>query len=47
MQNIYTISIRIKGYLYDFSGKQPDVLVAMEFKTGKLAWKDRSAGKGN
>jgi outer membrane protein assembly factor BamB len=47
MQNHYTTSIRIGDYLYGFSGNQPGVLTAMEFKTGKVAWKDRSVEKGN
>jgi outer membrane protein assembly factor BamB len=47
MQNHYTTSIRVGDYLYGFSGNQPGILVAMEFKTGKVAWKDRSVTKGN
>ena len=47
MQNHYTTSIRVGDYLYGFSGNQPGILVAMEFKTGKVAWKDRSVEKGN
>jgi outer membrane protein assembly factor BamB len=47
MQNHYTTSILIGDHLYGFSGNQPGVLVAMEFKTGKVAWKDRSVEKGN
>ena len=47
MQNHYTTSIKVGDYLYGFSGNQPGVLVAMEFKTGKVAWKDRSVDKGN
>ena len=47
MQNHYTTSIRVGDYLYGFSGNQPGILVAMEFKTGKVAWKDRSVDKGN
>lgn len=47
MQNHYTTSIKVGDYLYGFSGNQTGVLVAMEFKTGKAAWKDRSVDKGN
>ncbi|MBS1857712.1 MAG: PQQ-binding-like beta-propeller repeat protein [Acidobacteria bacterium] len=47
MQNHYTTSIKIGEYLYGFSGNQPGILTAMEFKTGKVAWKDRSVEKGN
>jgi outer membrane protein assembly factor BamB len=47
MENHYTTSIKVGDYLYGFSGNQPGVLVAMEFKTGKVAWKDRSVEKGN
>ena len=47
MQNHYTTSIKVGDYLYGFSGNQPGILVAMEFKTGKVAWKDRSVDMGN
>lgn len=47
MQNHYTTSIRVGDYVYGFSGNQPGILTAMEFKTGKVAWKDRSVDKGN
>jgi outer membrane protein assembly factor BamB len=47
MQNHYTTSIRVGDHLYGFSGNQPGILVAVEFKTGKVAWKDRSVNKGN
>lgn len=47
MQNHYTTSIKIGDYLYGFSGNQPGILTAMEFKSGKVAWKDRSVDKGN
>jgi outer membrane protein assembly factor BamB len=47
MQNHYATSILTGGYLYGFSGNQPGILTAMEFKTGKVAWKDRSVEKGN
>jgi outer membrane protein assembly factor BamB len=44
MRNHYTTSVLVGDYLYGFSSA---VLAAMEFKTGKLAWRDRSVGKGN
>jgi outer membrane protein assembly factor BamB len=47
MQNHYTTSIKIGDHLYGFSGNQPGILVAMEFKSGAVAWKDRSVEKGN
>lgn len=47
MQNHYTTSILVGDYLFGFSGNQPGILVAMEFMTGKVAWKDRSVEKGN
>ena len=47
MQNHYTTSIKIGGLLFGFSGNQPGILTAMDFKTGKVVWKDRSVEKGN
>ena len=47
MQNHYTTSMKVGDYLYGFSGNQPGILVAMDLKTGKVAWKDRSVDKGN
>ena len=47
MQNHYTTSIKVGDHVYGFSGNQPGILVAMDFKTGKVAWKDRSVNKGN
>jgi outer membrane protein assembly factor BamB len=44
MQNHYTTSVLIGDYLYGFSA---GIFTAMEFLTGKVAWKDRSVGKGN
>jgi hypothetical protein len=44
MRNHYTTSVLVGNYLYGFSS---EILTAMEFKTGKVAWKDRSVGKGN
>jgi outer membrane protein assembly factor BamB len=47
MQSHYTTSIKVGDLLYGFSGNQPGVLTAMDFRTGKVAWKDRSVEKGN
>ncbi len=47
MQNHYTTSVLVGDYLYGFSGNETGILTAMEFKTGKVAWRDRSVGKGN
>ena len=44
MRNHYTTAVLVGDYLYGFSS---EILTAMEFKTGKVAWKDRSVGKGN
>jgi outer membrane protein assembly factor BamB len=44
MRNHYTTSVLVGDYLYGFSS---EILTAMEFKTGKVVWKDRSVGKGN
>jgi outer membrane protein assembly factor BamB len=44
MRNHYTTSILLGDYLYGFSS---GILTAMNFKTGQVAWKDRSVGKGN
>ena len=43
MRNHYSTSILIGDHLYGFSGR---ILTAMEFETGKVAWRDRSVGKG-
>lgn len=43
MKNHHASSILIGDYLYGFSDA---ILVAMKFKTGEVAWKDRSVGKG-
>ena len=43
MRNHYSSSILIEDHLYGFSG---GILTAMEFETGKVAWRDRSVGKG-
>jgi outer membrane protein assembly factor BamB len=47
MQNHYTTSIKVGDFLYGFSGNQPGILVAMNFMTGEVAWRDRSVEKGN
>jgi outer membrane protein assembly factor BamB len=44
MRNHYTSSVLVGDYLYGFSS---EILTAMELKTGKVAWRDRSVGKGN
>ena len=44
MRNYYSSSVLIDGYLYGYSSR---VLTAMNFKTGEVAWKDRSVGKGH
>jgi outer membrane protein assembly factor BamB len=44
MRNHYTTSVLVGDYLYGFSS---EILTAMEFKTGKVMWRDRSVGKGN
>jgi outer membrane protein assembly factor BamB len=44
MRNHYTSSVLVGGYLYGFSS---EILTAMEFQTGKVAWRNRSVGKGN
>jgi len=47
MQNHFMTAVKIGDYLYGFSGNQPAILVAMEFETGEVAWRDRSVNKGN
>lgn len=47
MQNHYSTSILIDDHLYGFSGNQPGFLVAMQFRTGEVIWRDRSVQKGN
>ena len=44
MRNHYTTSVLVGDYLYGFSSS---ILTAMNFMTGKVAWRDRSVGKGN
>lgn len=44
MRNHYSSSVLIGKHLYGFSSQ---VLTAMDFQTGQVAWKDRSVGKGS
>src|SRR5580692_3379404 len=44
MQNHYSTSVLVDGYLYGFSAS---ILTAMKFETGDVAWRDRSVGKGS
>jgi outer membrane protein assembly factor BamB len=44
MRNHYTTSVLVGDYLYGYSS---EILTAMEFLTGKVAWRNRSVGKGN
>jgi outer membrane protein assembly factor BamB len=44
MRNHYTTSVLVGDYLYGYSS---GILTAMEWITGKVAWRDRSVGKGN
>jgi outer membrane protein assembly factor BamB len=44
MRNHHATSILIGDTLYGFSGA---ILTAMSFDTGKVAWRDRSVGKGS
>ena len=46
MQNHYTTSVLVGDSLYGFSGNQPGVLVAMDFKTGKVAVEGSQRGQG-
>ncbi len=43
MRNHYSTSVLVGDTLYGFSSA---VLTAMNFRTGQVAWKDRSVGKG-
>ncbi len=43
MRNHYGTSVLVGEYLYGFSSS---ILTCMNFSTGKVAWKDRSVGKG-
>lgn len=44
MKNHYSSSVLLGEYLYGFSSS---VLTCMKFKTGEVAWRDRSTGKGS
>lgn len=44
MKNHYSTSVLVDGYLY---GYNDSILTAMQFSTGKVAWKNRSVGKGS
>jgi hypothetical protein len=44
MRNHYSSSVLVGDYLYGFSSQ---ILTAMNFKTGDVAWRDRSVGKGS
>jgi outer membrane protein assembly factor BamB len=44
MMNHYSSSVLVDGTLYGYSNSN---LVAMDFKTGKQLWKNRSVGKGS
>ena len=43
MRNHYSTSVLIGDYLYGYSSR---ILTCMSFKTGEVAWRDRSVGKG-
>ena len=44
MKNHYSTSVLVDGYLYGFNDS---ILTALEFATGRVAWKSRSVGKGS
>jgi outer membrane protein assembly factor BamB len=44
MRNHHSSSVLVGDHLYGYSG---GILTAMNFDTGKVAWKDRSVGKGS
>lgn len=44
MRNHYSTSVLVGQHLYGYSG---NVLTAMDFKTGQVAWRNRSVGKGS
>jgi outer membrane protein assembly factor BamB len=44
MRNHHASSVLVGDYLYGFSSS---ILTAMHFETGKVAWRDRSVGKGS
>jgi hypothetical protein len=44
MMNHYSSSVLVDGILYGYTNA---LLAAMDFKTGKQLWKNRSVGKGS
>jgi hypothetical protein len=44
MKNHHGGMVLVNGYLYGYNSS---ILTALEFSTGKLAWRDRSVGKGS
>jgi outer membrane protein assembly factor BamB len=44
MRNHHASSVLVGDYLYGYSSS---ILTAMHFETGKVAWRDRSVGKGS
>jgi outer membrane protein assembly factor BamB len=44
MKNHYSTSVLVDSYLYGFNDS---ILTAMQYSTGKVAWKNRSVGKGS
>jgi outer membrane protein assembly factor BamB len=44
MRNHHASSVLVGGHLYGFSGS---ILTALELRTGEVAWRDRSVGKGS
>jgi len=44
MKNHYSSSVLVGKHLYGFSSQ---ILTAMDFLSGQVAWRDRSAGKGS
>jgi outer membrane protein assembly factor BamB len=44
MQNHYSTSVVVDGNAYGFSNA---ILTAMNLETGRVAWRDRSVGKGS
>jgi outer membrane protein assembly factor BamB len=44
MRNHHASSVLVGDYLYGFSSS---ILTAMHFESGKVAWRDRSVGKGS
>lgn len=44
MKNHYSSAVLVGNHVYGFNS---NILTAMEFATGKVAWRDRSVGKGS